>query len=188
MTAPLFHPPSFSRPPKPAAPPRVPSAQGVFLQEPAGRKCETRGSRRSLHWMDAQRCLRGGDSSSHPERGVAIPPPARQLRGRGGDRSWHTVLARKHSHRPRGHRARCSPRALAGARRTGRVPASSRPAAPAPRLPRPRPRPAPGRACSCGREPRTGHGRTAGRGGRLSAAESTQWPPVAVRALPGCPH
>lgn len=91
----------------------------------------TRGSRRPLHWMEARRCLRGGDSCGHRAPGAATPPAARRLRGGGSRRA--VVAGGGRSCRPRGHRGPV-------ARALGQVPGARCPA----RRPRP-PAPPPGR-------------------------------------------
>lgn len=163
--------------PEPEAPPRVPAPRGVSLQEPAG------GGAGRDAWvasvpalMDGRRCLRGGDSSGHRAHRAPCAPTAPGLPGNRGSRSAVRT----------GERRDLRPRVDCGLRQV-RV-------APGPRVLPPRhpgAAPAPPPSPPALGPPRAGpvaarHGRAAGGGGRLSAAEGPRGG-LCLRARPSWP-
>lgn len=186
--------------PRACGAPIVPRGPGYPLTGAHKGKGAARGLRRPLLWMDARRCLRGGDSSGHLAPGATIPPRApwlqvpwfRAPRGREGSAAAAPVATG----------ALLRPRALAGARCSDAVfrrgvrvlPPRGPGTAPAPPLPPPAGRPGQGlqlglasrhrawaggrrrRAAKGGRRVRAGPGtvpaRGGGRAGRLQRTGS----------------
>lgn len=85
--APSSAPPSVPSDPETEAPPPRALRARCPLGEAGAGQGATRGSCRPLHWMDARRCLRGGNRGGHRWPSAATPPVPSRHRGGGSRRA-----------------------------------------------------------------------------------------------------